>query len=112
MELLVIATHIGMDLLFNTTYTKAFEKQAQKLERTGELLTNRELGYMALLKKFKVAVLPNPSPINRHYKKLAYIENKEATEKILERIHAHLPPTLTKPRDIKLTDFGEKIRFD
>ena len=101
-ELLVIATSLGLKLLFRINLNDAFKLQKHKLEKRGELLTNADLTGHTLFRKseYKIAVFPNPSPKNMYWKPKIYKENEGVIKKLLELIHGHLPRLHTKQKSL------------
>ncbi|MEM3564921.1 MAG: hypothetical protein QXR19_16960 [Candidatus Jordarchaeaceae archaeon] len=93
-RLLVIATSIGLRLLFNKIgFKMAFELQERELEK-GKLLTSSELilkhskcGDLTPFEEYKIAIFPNPSGRNR-WKYWAY-KNKKTIKNLLSHIATH-----------------------
>lgn len=103
-QLMVVASSIALQILFNRRYCESLERQMKKVRKHEKLLTVEELSCKegALLSKIhtlkdcEVAVFPNPSPTAAKWKKQFY--GKDETKKVLSHIHRALQtsPCLTQ----------------
>jgi uracil-DNA glycosylase len=97
-QLLVVASSIALQILFNRRYRESLEKQVEKVRKHEKLLTVEELsckeGALLLkiytLKDCEVAVFPNPSPTAAKWKKQFY--EKDENKKVLSYIIEHCKP--------------------